>query len=98
MNARLVPTPISMTSDGAKKERMIRTLRRLVADTCQLRNEGVAYAKLAHSQGYADGYMRLLIDGDFLTQQELLDIVVEVRRGIDGPATRSISEPTALSA
>lgn len=81
-----------------KKPQMLRTLKRLVADTCRMRNEGASYAKLAHSQGYADGYMKLMIDAGFVTELELLDLVIEVRRGVSGPATRVLPLEPALSA
>jgi len=96
MKVRLIQDGRDHQSD--KKPQLLRTLRRLVADTCRMRNEGASYAKLAHSQGYADGYMQLLIDAGFVTQQEVLDLVVEVRRGVSGPATRTLPVEPALSA
>jgi hypothetical protein len=98
MIARLVLAPNAMTPEDEKKARLVRTLKELVLETCRMRNEGVAYAKLAHCQGYADGYMKLLVDSGILTQSQLLDIVIDVRRGVDGPATQSSVPQAALSA
>jgi len=95
MNVRLVHNSDAQSTLQSRgegdKARMIRTLRGLLSETCRLRNEGVAYAKLSHAQGYADGYMKVLTDAGYVTQRELLDIVVDVRRGVDGPATRTLS-------
>jgi hypothetical protein len=81
-----------------EKDRMIVTLRELLRETCRLRNQGAAYAKLAHAQGYADGYMRVLVEAGFVTNQDLLDIIRDVRRGVDGPATRTLGEEVPSSA
>lgn len=87
MTVRLVHTSTSLAPDSARKLNMIRILRGLLKDAFQLRKNGALYARLAHSQGYADGYMRVLVDAGYVTEHELLDIVAEVRRGVDGPAT-----------
>jgi hypothetical protein len=97
MIARLVPAPDATTPEQEKKARLVRTVKELVGETCRMRNEGVAYAKLAHCQGYADGYMKLLVDSGLLTQSELLEIVIGVRRGVDGPATRTVTSQAVLS-
>jgi hypothetical protein len=98
MNVRLVHSNESQPSP-LDKERMIDTLRGLLQDTCRLRNEGTAYAKLTYAQGLADGYMRVLTNSGYLTSHELLDIIRDVRRGVDGPATRTLSaESVAVSA
>ena len=102
MNVRLVHTSASKaqshSGDSGQRQNLIRRLRGLLRETCQMRNEGVAYAKLAHAQGYADGYMKVLTDAGYVTQRELLDIILEVRRGVDGPATAIVEAPEALMA
>lgn len=94
MNVRLVHSASQPTPEAAEKERMIKTLRGLLRDTCLLRNQGAAYAKLAHCQGYADGYMRVMVDSGIIDNHELLELIRDVRRGVDGPATRVLSAET----
>ena len=61
-------------------------------NTFRLRNQGAQATKIAHCQGYADGYMRLLLDAGHVTEEELLGIVSDARRGVDGPATCPLPE------
>jgi len=93
MNMRLVHDRTESTP--SQKDGMLDTLRGLLRETCRLRNEGSQYAKLAHAQGYADGYMKMLLDGGFVDQRELLSLITEVRRGVDGPATRRVTLDSA---
>lgn len=97
MNVRLVhsasPSP-SYEVSSLQKERMVATLRGLLRDTCLLRNQGAPYAKLAHAQGYADGFMRVMVDGGFIDNHELLEIIRDVRHGVDGPATKTLAPET----
>jgi hypothetical protein len=90
MNIRLVHNR-QETANETQKANMIRTLRGLLQDTFRLKNEGSGYARLSHAQGYADGYMRVLLDSQMVSQSELLTIVAEARRGVNGPATRVLS-------
>jgi hypothetical protein len=75
---------------------MLDNLRVMLKDVFRLRNEGVAYAKLARAHGYVDGYMRSLLELGVAEQRELLEVVAEVRRVTDGPSTRAI-EPELVS-
>ncbi len=72
------------------KSHVLSTLRRLLEETMHMRRDGVPYARLAHAQGYADGYIRMMIDAGMMTERELLTFVSEVRRGVDGPASAPI--------
>lgn len=56
------------------------TLRGLVRKTIETRFGGANYATLAQARGYADGYMRALLDAGLIQQKELLDLVNEERR------------------
>ena len=56
------------------------TLRGLVRKTIETRFSGANYATLAQSRGYADGYMRALLDAGLIEQKELLALVNEERR------------------
>jgi len=73
------------------KAEMLAQLRTLLTDVFRLRTQGGAYAKLARSQGYADGYMRSILDAGLASEQELLTFVSDVRRIVDGPATEELA-------
>lgn len=78
-----------MTSPASKSE-MLQNLRMLLREAFQLRSRGAAYAKIARAQGYADGYMRTLLDARIVEQAELLKLISEERCGLDGPATSTV--------
>lgn len=60
------------------------TLRGLVRKTIETRFSGANYASLAQARGYADGYMRALLDAELVDQKELLELVnAERRRFVD---------------
>lgn len=80
-----------MTSPASKSE-MLQNLRMLLREAFMLRNRGAAYAKIARAQGYADGYMRGLVETQVVDQRELLRLVGEERCAIDGPATEVVSD------
>lgn len=86
----MVPSIDTSLSLPAQKTQLLATLRGLLRDVLRLRREGAAYARLSAAQGYADGFMRALIDGGVCTQAELLTVVAEVRRGVDGPAVTAV--------
>lgn len=79
------------------KERCVANLRLLLADCFQLRRKGAPHSRMSYAQGYADGYMKTMLDAGLVTQTELLEIVVACRRGVDGPATAALSELSDLS-
>ena len=56
------------------------TLRGLVRKTIETRFSGANYASLAQARGYADGYMRALLDANLVDQKELLELVNSERR------------------
>ncbi|MEM8609456.1 MAG: hypothetical protein AAGF92_20310 [Myxococcota bacterium] len=56
------------------------TLRGLVRKTIETRFSGANYASLAQARGYADGYMRALLDAKLVDQKELLELVNSERR------------------
>ena len=68
------------------KAEMLDQVRALVADVTRARFEGGAYARLARAHGYADGYMRALLDAGLVSKAELLDAVGEGRREVVGAA------------
>jgi hypothetical protein len=86
-----------MTSQASKSE-MLQNLRMLLREAFQLRNRGAAYAKISRAQGYADGYMRMLLDAQIVDQRELLHLIGEERCGIDGPATATVDDGTHVVA
>ncbi len=88
MNARLVSVapPVKIS----KKQALLETLRELLCRSFELRRAGGAHAQLTQAQGYADGYMRALLETGVVAERELLAFVVDVRRGVEGPATASL--------
>jgi hypothetical protein len=56
------------------------TVRGLVRKTIETRFGGANYATLAQARGYADGYMRALLDAGLIDQKELLELVNAERR------------------
>lgn len=56
------------------------TLRGLVRKTIETRFSGANYATLAQARGYADGYMRALLDAGLIDQKEMLSLVNDERR------------------
>lgn len=61
-------------------EELKATLRGLVRKTIETRFSGANYATLAQARGYADGYMRALLDAGLVDQKQLLALVNEERR------------------
>lgn len=86
-----------MTSPASKSE-MLQNLRMLLREAFILRNQGAAYAKIARAQGYADGYMRVLLETRAVDQRELLELIGNERCVVDGPATEIVEERTSVVA
>ena len=72
------------------QDQLLDTLRDLLRDVLKARFDGAAYAKLARAHGYADGYMKGLLQAGLVSQRELLSIVSEERGRVAGPATRLV--------
>ena len=72
------------------QEELKGTLRGLVRKTIETRFGGANYATLAQARGYADGYMRALLDAGLIDQKQLLALVNEERRlYVDEASTRA---------
>jgi hypothetical protein len=76
---------------------LVEQLRSLLREAFALRQQGAAYAAIQRAHGYADGYMRMLMDSGMMDARSLLSLVAEVRREVDGPATREVSRDSAAS-
>ncbi len=61
------------------KSQLLSQIRTLVADVTRARFEGGLYAKLARAHGYADGYMRALLDAGLVDRAELLHAIGDER-------------------
>jgi hypothetical protein len=72
------------------RDQVIVELRRLLHDLFVATEQGVAQPRLARAHGYADGYMKGLLQAGIVSQRELLSIVSEERGRIAGPATRLV--------
>lgn len=86
-----------MTSPASKSE-MLQNLRMLLREAFRMRNQGAAYAKISRAQGYADGYMRMLLDAELVDQRELLRLIGEERCTVDGPATAEAEQDSQVIA
>ncbi len=62
-----------------EKTELLDTLRGLLRDVLKARFEGAAYAKLSRAHGYADGYMRALLDAELIDRDSLLKLVGDER-------------------
>jgi hypothetical protein len=65
--------------DAMSKEELLSRVRELVRQVTEARFEGALYAKLARAHGYADGYMRALMDAGLVDRNELLSVVGSAR-------------------
>jgi hypothetical protein len=66
--------------EAMNQEQLLDTLRDLLRDVLKARFDGAAYAKLARAHGYADGYMRALLDAGLVDRQQLLSLVGNERQ------------------
>ncbi len=79
----------------SSKADMLAELRKRLNDVFTLRQQGSTYPRLSRAQGYVDGYMRVLLDGNLATKEELLELVANERRSTSGPATRELVQSEA---
>ncbi len=79
------------TVSAPKKEALLQSLRTLLRASFELRRQGALNEKQAKAQGYADGYLRALVDAGIASERELLVFVQDVRRGVEGPSTVAVS-------
>ncbi len=61
------------------KSKLLERVKDLVADVTRARFAGGAYAKLARAHGYADGYMRALLDAGLVSRTDLIEACGEER-------------------
>ena len=61
------------------KSELLSQIRSLVADVTRARFEGGLRSKLARAHGYADGYMRALLDAGLVDKHELLAAIGDER-------------------
>jgi hypothetical protein len=64
------------------KEELLERVCELVRQVTEARFEGAAYAKLARAHGYADGYMRALMDAELVDKDALLKAVGRARQEV----------------
>ena len=78
-----------------RKDQLMDTIRNLLQDVLKARFEGIHRDKLARAHGYADGYMRALLDAGLVDKKELLCVVGDERaRFVESSETR-VAAPTA---
>jgi hypothetical protein len=64
------------------KMELLSRVAELVRQVTNARFEGAQYAKLARAHGYADGYMRALMDAGLVDKNELLRAIGDARRDV----------------
>lgn len=79
------------------KAEVMTELRTMLADVFAAKASGEAYGRLARAHGYVDGYMRALLELEFVTKAELLEVVNAEREKSSGPAMRPMSDVTPAS-
>lgn len=62
------------------KEELLARVAELIRQVTEARFEGAEYAKLARAHGYADGYMRALMDAALVERDTLLKVVGGARQ------------------
>src|SRR4051812_20970040 len=62
-------------SEMKTKAEVLAELASMLSDVFVAKEAGEAYGRLARAHGYVDGYMRALLDLEFVTKGELLEIV-----------------------
>ena len=80
------------------KAEVLSELRTMLADVFTAKAQGEAYGRLARAHGYVDGYMRALLDLEFVTKDELLEMVNAERERASGPAIRPLAELVEVAA
>ncbi|MCZ7682261.1 MAG: hypothetical protein M5U28_27105 [Sandaracinaceae bacterium] len=62
------------------KEELLARVCELVRQVTEARFAGAMHSKLARAHGYADGYMRALLDAGLADRDELLALVGKARQ------------------
>jgi hypothetical protein len=71
-----------------QKTEVLNQLRSMLADVFAAKAGGESYGRLARAHGYVDGFMRALLDTNYVSKGELLEVVAQERERAAGPATR----------
>ncbi|MGE0790677.1 MAG: hypothetical protein AB7S26_33695 [Sandaracinaceae bacterium] len=79
-----------MSNDAMSGAELLDRVVDLVRQVTEARFEGGEYAKLARAHGYADGYMRALLDAGLADRDTLIAAVGQARREVveSGSGTR----------
>ena len=80
------------------RNELLSNLAAMLRDLFAQHQEGVDGIKINRAHGYVDGYMRVLVDGNFATKQELLRMVYEARaNAVPSGSDREASDVRAPS-
>ncbi len=80
------------------KAEMLSAVEGMLKEAFLAKAEGAPQPRLARAYGYADGYLKALLDSGLATQKELLAIVANVRAEISGPATETRESSAEVAA
>ncbi len=67
------------------KADMLTAVEGMLKEAFTAKAQGASQPRLARAYGYADGYLRALLDAGLASQKELLELVGHVRTAISGP-------------
>jgi len=80
------------------KTEMLSAVEGMLKEAFLAKAEGASQPRLARAYGYADGYLKALLDAGLATQKELLLIVADVRTAVSGPATGTTETSAEVAA
>jgi hypothetical protein len=81
-----------------QKTEVLNQLRSMLADVFAAKAGGESYGRLARAHGYVDGFMRALLDTNYVSKSELLEVVAQERERASGPAMRTIETVNEIAA
>lgn len=79
------------------REMLLDNLREMLQEVLHKRFEGTPYAKLARVHGYADGYMRAMLDAGLIDKQALIELVGDERRRFLDASDEATTATTAAA-
>lgn len=71
------------------KRAILARIDEMLEGALRLRLQGAEQPRFHRAQAYADGYMTAVLEQGVVSAHELLALVAQARRRIEGPATRA---------
>jgi hypothetical protein len=80
------------------KTEMLTSVEGMLKEAFLAKAEGASQPRLARAYGYADGYLKAMLDAGLASQKELLELVGHVRAAISGPSTQTTEASAEVAA